>query len=50
MIDPTLSYDNVLPALLRDVTSPNQFGRVKIHPILLVSKDMRYALMLIVAR
>jgi hypothetical protein len=50
IVDPTLIDDNELPALLRDVSSPNQFGRVDIHLILLMGKDMRYAFMLIVAR
>jgi hypothetical protein len=49
LVDPTRLDDDVLLALFRDVSSPDQLGRVEVYPVLLVGNGMRYAFMLIVA-
>jgi hypothetical protein len=47
LIDPLRLEDDVLLALFRDISLPNQFMHVEIYPLLLVGKDMRYGFMLI---
>ncbi|MCI4409397.1 MAG: hypothetical protein JHC26_09910 [Thermofilum sp.] len=48
LIDPLRLEDDVLLALFRDISSPNQFMHTEIYPIFLVGEDMRYVFMLIV--
>ena len=47
LIDPLRLEDDVLLALFRDISLPNQFMHAEIYPLLLVGKDMRYAFMFI---